>query len=131
MIIIRNQFHKSLFNMPIKKIETVYYGYNMELWRDEFEESVEMSTYLVAFVICDYESISNKTSKSVEVAIHTPHGLLSQAQFALQTAVRLMDYYDEFFNVAYPLPKQGKSCAFIYIEWLVTGIMTMYFVHLL
>lgn len=31
MIIIRNQQHKSLFNMPIKKIETVYYGYNMEL----------------------------------------------------------------------------------------------------
>ncbi|XP_021954471.1 endoplasmic reticulum aminopeptidase 2 [Folsomia candida] len=106
MIIIRNQFHKSLFNMPIKKIETVYYGYNMELWRDEFEESVEMSTYLVAFVICDYESISNKTSKKVEVSIHTPHGLLNQAQFALQTAVQLMDYYDEFFSVAYPLPKQ-------------------------
>lgn len=33
MIIIRNQQHKSLFNMPIKKIETVYYGYNMELVR--------------------------------------------------------------------------------------------------
>jgi aminopeptidase N len=94
--------------MPIKKIETVYYGYNMELWRDEFEESVEMSTYLVAFVICDFESISNKTNKNVEVAIHTPHGLLNQAHFALQTAVQLMDYYDDFFGVAYPLPKQGK-----------------------
>jgi len=33
MIIIRNQMHKSLFNMPIKKIETVYYGYNVELVR--------------------------------------------------------------------------------------------------
>ncbi|ODN00507.1 Endoplasmic reticulum aminopeptidase 2 [Orchesella cincta] len=106
MIIIRNQQHKSLFNMPIKKIETVYYGYHMELWRDEFEESVEMSTYLVAFVICDYESISNKTTKGVEVAIHTPPGLLPQASFALQSAIQVMEYYDEFFGVPYPLPKQ-------------------------
>jgi len=67
-----------------------------------------MSTYLVAFVICDYDSISNKTLKQIDVAIHTPPGLLSQAQFALQTAVQLMDYYDDFFGVAYPLPKQGS-----------------------
>lgn len=65
-----------------------------------------MSTYLVAFVICDYESVSNKTKQQVEVGIHTPHGLLNQAQFALKTAVQLMEYYDEFFSVAYPLPKQ-------------------------
>jgi hypothetical protein len=77
-------------------------------WRDEFEESVEMSTYLVAFVICDYDSITNKTLKQIDVAIHTPPGLLSQAQFALETAVQLMDYYDEFFGVPYPLPKQGE-----------------------
>lgn len=66
-----------------------------------------MSTYLVAFVICDYESISNKTKKGIEVAIHTPPGLLPQATFALQSAVQVMDYYDEFFGVEYPLPKQG------------------------
>jgi len=31
MIITRNQMYKSLFNMPIKKIETVYLGYYLEL----------------------------------------------------------------------------------------------------
>lgn len=66
-----------------------------------------MSTYLVAFVICDYESISNKTSKGVEVGIHTPPGLLPQATFALKSAIQVMDYYDEFFGVPYALPKQG------------------------
>lgn len=66
-----------------------------------------MSTYLVAFVICDYESVSNKTSKGVEVAIHTPPGLLNQASFALKSAIQVMDYYDEFFGVPYALPKQG------------------------
>jgi aminopeptidase N len=66
-----------------------------------------MSTYLVAFVVCDYDSITNKTSRSVEVSIHTPPGLLNQAHFALQTAVSLMDFYEEFFGIPYPLPKQG------------------------
>ena len=68
-----------------------------------------MSTYLVAFVVCDYDYINNKTNKGVEVSIHTPPGLLNQATFALQTAVQLMDFYDDFFGVPYPLPKQGKT----------------------
>jgi len=71
-----------------------------------------MSTYLVAFVVCDYRSITNKTQKGVDVSIHTPPELLGQAKFALQTAVQLTDYYDNFFGVPYPLPKQGDigSC---------------------
>lgn len=79
-----------------------------------------MSTYLVAFVICDYESVSNKTTKGVEVSIYTPPGLLSQANFALQSAVQVMDYYDEFFGVPYPLPKQGifKTRTYFQILWI-------------
>ncbi len=32
-----------------------------------------------------------------------------QAQFALNTATILLDYYDEFFKTPYPLEKQGLS----------------------
>ncbi len=31
-----------------------------------------------------------------------------QAQFALNTATILLDYYDEYFNTPYPLEKQGE-----------------------
>ena len=35
--------------------------------------------------------------------------LCLQAQFALNTATILLDYYDEFFQTPYPLEKQGLS----------------------
>ena len=37
--------------------------------RDEFEESVEMSTYLVAFVVCDFTLVSKMSKKNVNVSV--------------------------------------------------------------
>ena len=38
---------------------------------DEFEESVLMSTYLVAFVvIVDYDHVTNQTESGIEVSLH-------------------------------------------------------------
>ena len=35
---------------------------------DHFEESVRMSTYLLAFIVCDYGYKSEKTSRGIEVS---------------------------------------------------------------
>ena len=67
-----------------------------------------MSTYLVAFVVCDYNSTHTKTSKNVTVSVYAPTDLLSQASFALNTATKMMEHYEDFFGVPYPLPKQGE-----------------------
>lgn len=75
--------------------------------RDDFEESVEMSTYLVAFVICDYKSIMNHTAKNITVSVYAPNEMLPQASFALSIATQMMDHYEDYFGVPYPLPKQG------------------------
>ena len=32
---------------------------------------------------------------------------IEQANFALESATKLLDHYTSFFNVPYPLPKQG------------------------
>lgn len=76
--------------------------------RDDFEESVEMSTYLVAFVVCDFKRISQLTSRNVSVSVYASESMLPQATYALETAVKVMDYFEDFFGVHYPLPKQGK-----------------------
>ena len=68
-----------------------------------------MSTYLVAFVVCDYKSILNRTNKDILVSVYAPDELLPQAKFALSIATQMMDHYDEYFGVPYPLSKQGKE----------------------
>lgn len=67
-----------------------------------------MSTYLVAFVICDYHFLNNQTERGVSVSIYTPPSFISQASFALHTAIHVMDYFEDFFGLPYPLPKQGQ-----------------------
>ncbi len=74
--------------------------------RDEFEESVKMSTYLVAFVVCDFEIVREVSAKNVNVSVIAAKDKIQQADFALKSAVKIMDFYADFFGVDYPLEKQ-------------------------
>ncbi|KAJ9582424.1 hypothetical protein L9F63_003222, partial [Diploptera punctata] len=106
MSIFRDRFHIALFNMPVISTEDAGFYMGTGLLRDDFQESVEMSTYLVAFVVCDYTRITRQTQKKVSVSVYAPVDMISQAGFALSTASDAMDYFEEFFGVHYPLPKQ-------------------------
>ena len=68
-----------------------------------------MSTYLVAFVVCDFAKISDVSQNKVNVSVIASKEKINQAEFALTSATKLMDYYADFFGIPYPLPKQGKS----------------------
>jgi len=57
----------AFFNTPKREVSEVRGRPN--LVRDEFEESVVMSTYLVAFVVCDFASMSKSTKKKVNVSV--------------------------------------------------------------
>lgn len=82
------------------------YCKNFQL-RDDFQESVEMSTYLVAFVVCDFKRVSELTKRNISVSVYAAETMLPQAKYAVTTAARTMDYFESFFGVRYPLPKQG------------------------
>ena len=68
---------------------------------------MEMSTYLVAFVVCDFVKISDVSQNKVNVSVIASKDKISQAEFALGAATKLMDYYTNFFGIPYPLQKQG------------------------
>ena len=76
--------------------------------REEFTETVDMSTYLVAFVVCDFVSISKSSQRGVNVSVIASEDKIGQAGFALDSAADIMDFYHDFFGVPYPLPKQGE-----------------------
>ena len=49
--------------MPISKTKEMENG----LFLDHFERSVKMSTYLVAFVVSDFEYTETKTKRGIKV----------------------------------------------------------------
>ena len=48
----------------------------------------------------------------LQVCVFTPPDSIDSAQFALNTAVKVINYYEKYFGIGYPLPKQGMSLTF-------------------
>ena len=64
-----------------------------------------MSTYLLAYVIGEYEYIEKPSKNGVAVRVYTAPGKTEQGKFSLDVAVRCLDFYEEYFKIPYPLPK--------------------------
>ena len=71
----------------------------------EYATSPVMSTYLLAFVVGEFDYLQSTTSNGVNVRVFTPPGKVSNGEFALDCACKCLDIYDDFFRVPYPLPK--------------------------
>uniref|UniRef100_A0A3B5A994 Aminopeptidase n=1 Tax=Stegastes partitus TaxID=144197 RepID=A0A3B5A994_9TELE len=103
--IIREPRHIAISNMP--KVKTVELPGG--LLEDHFDTTVKMSTYLVAYVVSDFLSVSKTTQHGVKISIYTVPEKIDQTAFALDAAVKLLDFYDDYFDIPYPLPKQDLA----------------------
>lgn len=70
----------------------------------KFAPTPKMSTYLVAFIVGNFDYVEAKTSGDVRVRIFATPGKKHQSQYALDTAVKILDFYTEYFGIKYPLP---------------------------
>lgn len=68
-----------------------------------FAPSPIMSTYLVAFIIGEFEYIQGKTKNNVEIRVFTTKGKINQAKFALDVAIKSLEFFGEYFDIPYPL----------------------------
>ncbi|XP_069483770.1 endoplasmic reticulum aminopeptidase 1 [Ambystoma mexicanum] len=98
----REPRHIALSNMPIVKSVNIADG----LIEDNFAVSVKMSTYLVAFIVSDFKSVSKMSRSGVKVSVYAAPEQIYQADYALDAAVKLLEFYEDYFSIAYPLPKQ-------------------------
>ncbi|EDO44762.1 predicted protein [Nematostella vectensis] len=64
-----------------------------------------MSTYLLAFVVGEFDYVEGSDSDGVAVRVYTPKGKSIQGQFALEVAVKTLPFYKDYFGIKYPLPK--------------------------
>ena len=73
----------------------------------KFATSPIMSTYLLAFVVGDLgyiEGVTNDAQKTA-VRVFAPAGLEKQGEFALGVATKTLEFFADYFAIAYPLPK--------------------------
>lgn len=70
----------------------------------KFSPSPKMSSYLLAFIVGKFEHIEKKTKSGVRVRVFVTPGKKSQADFALSTAAKILDYYENYFGIKFPLP---------------------------
>ena len=72
----------------------------------KFEKTPRMSTYLLAFVLGDLQRVSKKTKSGVEVSVlATKAQKTSLLEFPLDFATRVLEFYEDFFDQKFPLPK--------------------------
>ncbi|KAM4623125.1 puromycin-sensitive aminopeptidase [Discoglossus pictus] len=93
----------ALSNMNL--IERKPYPDDESLVEVKFARTPVMSTYLVAFVVGEYDFVETRSADGVLVRVYTPVGKAEQGKFALEVAAKTLPFYKDYFNVPYPLPK--------------------------
>ncbi len=69
-----------------------------------FSPTPKMATYALAFIVGEFEYLEDTTTSGIRVRVYVTPGKKSQAQFALSTTVKMLPFYEEYFDIKYPLP---------------------------
>ena len=70
-----------------------------------FAETPIMSTYLLAFIVGDLVAIEKEAANNTRVAVWTTRGKEEHGRFALDTSVKLLSFFNDYFGIPYPLEK--------------------------
>nr|XP_054753932.1 aminopeptidase N-like [Lytechinus pictus] len=77
-----------------------------EVWETtSFRTTPVMSTYLVAFLVCKFQSKVQIVREGVEFRVLARDDVIDQANFALDIGVRLFNFLEDYSGFDYPLPK--------------------------
>jgi aminopeptidase N len=84
-----------------------------------FETTPHMSTYLLAFVTGEMKHLESKTKHGTIVRTYATPDKVELTQFALDCAVKTLEFYEEYFAIPYPLEK----CDMIALPDFASGAM--------
>ena len=88
-------------NMPVVSEEETRPGTKSV----SYAETPIMSTYLLAFIVGDLSHIEEVGDNGTLMRVFTTRGREKQGRFALETSLRLLKYFNDYFGIPYPLPK--------------------------
>ena len=93
--------HTAISNMPVFSQTPVDQGRSS----GSFDTTPVMSTYLLAFIVGDISCIQQESKSGTLMRVWTTKGKEEQGRFALETSLELLDFYNEYFGIPFPLPK--------------------------
>lgn len=94
-------------NMPVKARKELGNG----LAEVTFGTSPKMSTYLLFFSVGEFERATTKTKDGVEIGVIAQAGKVDQAAYALEAGKVVLEEYNDYFGVPFPLPKMDNIAA--------------------
>ncbi|CAH1790157.1 unnamed protein product [Owenia fusiformis] len=100
--LVRKEAMVSLSNMEIKQTENRAGG----LKADVYQTTVIMPTYLLAFVVCDFDKSEGVTTSGTKFRVWSRKEAVNQTRYALGTGIAILEYFEDYFDVDFPLPKQ-------------------------
>lgn len=84
-----------------------------------FEPTPHMSTYLLAFAFGNLKHKEAVTKDGVTIRTYATPNNIEFTDFALETAVKCLEFYNDYFGIAYPLAK----CDLIALPDFAAGAM--------
>ncbi|XP_066591926.1 aminopeptidase N [Prorops nasuta] len=91
----------SISNMPRRGEAKPVSGLHWYLW-DNYETSVPMSTYLVAFIVSDFEMLQ---SEAKNFRVWARKEAIEQSRYCLSIGPRILSFFEDYFKIKFPLPK--------------------------
>lgn len=71
----------------------------------KYAQTPIMSTYLLAFVVGEFDFVESHSSNGVNIKVYTRVGKKEQGRHALEVAVNCLDFFENYFGIPYPLNK--------------------------
>lgn len=98
-----NRKYSVVSNMPLIKESTLMQENANNTRTFRFEDSLKMSTYLVAFVVHDFGA-----TQAPQNIGRTPIQVLGRSEnlfYSAETAAKVLSLYEKYFEIPFPLPK--------------------------
>ncbi len=89
----------AISNMPVESEKKTDAGKEVR-----FVETPAMSSYLVVFCAGELDAIYGEAD-GVKIGVFTTKGKAETGRYALESAEKILKYYDEYFGIKLPLPK--------------------------
>ncbi|NXN79471.1 AMPE aminopeptidase, partial [Bombycilla garrulus] len=102
--IIHQDEYQALSNMPVQQTVQLGSGWS----RTTFEKSVPMSTYLVCFAVHQFAWVERTSASGKPLRVYAQPQQINTAEYAANVTKLAFDFFEQYFNVNYSLPKLDK-----------------------